>query len=59
MILIHIYKYGPDSPWYMARKLLGNSGWAPKYNEDEIEKACEEMVNMGLLTVFKGQLKEK
>jgi len=25
-ILIHIYKYGPDTPWLMARRLLGEHG---------------------------------
>ncbi|MCI4459756.1 MAG: hypothetical protein JHC13_02505 [Acidilobus sp.] len=28
-ILVHIYRYGPDTPWLMARRLLGRSGWAP------------------------------
>jgi len=30
-ILIHIYKYGPDTPWLMARRLLGEHGWAGPY----------------------------
>ncbi len=59
LILIHIYKYGPDNPWYMARRLLGESGWAPKYDEYEIEKACKELEKMKLLTPFNGQLKRR
>ncbi|EWG08106.1 MAG: hypothetical protein ASUL_00590 [Candidatus Aramenus sulfurataquae] len=57
-ILVHIYKYGPDNPWYMARRLLGESGWAPKYNEDEIDLACRELEKMGYLTRFQGALKK-
>lgn len=56
-ILIHIYKYGPDNPWYTARRLLGESGWAPKYNEDEIESACKELEKMGYLIRYQGALK--
>ena len=58
-ILVHIYKYGPDNPWYMARRLLGSSGWAPTYSEEEIEKACERLEKMGLLQRFKGSLKRE
>jgi hypothetical protein len=57
-ILIHIYKYGPDNPWYMARRLLGESGWAPKYNEDEIDAACRKLEEMGYLVRFQGALKK-
>jgi hypothetical protein len=56
-ILIHIYKYGPDTPWLMARRLLGEHGWAPKYDEGEIEMACTRLEEAGLLTRFKGSLK--
>jgi len=56
-ILVHIYKYGPDNPWYMARRLLGESGWAPKYNEDEIDKACRKLEDEGFLQRFQGALK--
>jgi hypothetical protein len=56
-ILIHIYKYGPDTPWLMARRLLGEHGWAPKYDEGEIETACTRLEEAGLLTRFKGSLK--
>ncbi|ADL18910.1 hypothetical protein ASAC_0503 [Acidilobus saccharovorans 345-15] len=59
LILAHIYKYGPDSPWYMARRLMGASGWAPKYSEDEIEQACNDLEAKGYLTRFKGQLKRE
>ncbi|AWR97064.1 hypothetical protein DFR86_05465 [Acidianus sulfidivorans JP7] len=57
-ILIHIYKYGPDNPWYMARRLLGESGWAPKYNEDEIDEKCRQLEQMGYLIRFQGALKK-
>lgn len=57
-ILIHIYKYGPDNPWYMARRLLGESGWAPKYDEEEIEEACKKLEEMGYLIRFNGALKK-
>ncbi|MFP3310023.1 MAG: hypothetical protein RXO27_04425 [Acidilobus sp.] len=59
LILTHIYKYGPDSPWYMARRLMGASGWAPKYSEDEIERACSDLEARGYLTRFRGQLKRE
>lgn len=57
-ILIHIYKYGPDNPWYMARRLLGESGWAPKYNEQEIELECRKLEEIGYLIRFQGKLKK-
>jgi hypothetical protein len=57
LILVHIYKFGPDSPWYMARRLMGTSGWAPKYNESDVERACQELEKVGLLTRYKGSLK--
>jgi len=56
-ILIHIYKYGPDNSWYMARRLLGESGYTPKFDEDEIEINCKKLKEMGLLTVYNGSLK--
>ncbi|WP_010901207.1 hypothetical protein [Thermoplasma acidophilum] len=56
-ILIHIYKYGPDSPKYMSHRLLGASGWAPKYDQEELKRACKKMESMRLLTIFNGPLK--
>ncbi len=56
-ILMHIYKFGPDNPWYMARRLMGESGWAPKYSEDEIDNTCRELEKMGYLIRFQGALK--
>ncbi|QKQ99660.1 hypothetical protein GWK48_03970 [Metallosphaera tengchongensis] len=57
LILAHIYKYGPDNPWYMARRLMGVSGWAPKYDVDEIEAACKRLEEIGYLVRFQGSLK--
>lgn len=57
LVLVHIYKFGPDNPWYMSRRLMGASGWSPKYDEDEVEKACRELEEEGLLTRYKGSLK--
>ncbi|BBG24084.1 hypothetical protein IC006_1385 [Sulfuracidifex tepidarius] len=57
-ILMHIYKYGPDNPWYMARRLLGESGWAPKYSADDIEVACRKLKDEGYLVPYKGALKK-
>jgi DNA-binding MarR family transcriptional regulator len=57
MILVHIYKYGPDSPWLLARRLMGTSGWVPKYDEDEMERACRRLEEMGLLERYTGSLK--
>ncbi len=57
LILAHIYKYGPDTPWLMARRLMGSSGWAPKYDEDAIEEACRRLESMGLLARIQGPLK--
>lgn len=56
-ILVHIYKYGPDAPWLMARRLLGSAGWAPKVSEDEVEEACRRLEAMGLLARHRGPLK--
>jgi hypothetical protein len=39
-ILAHIYAYGPDTPWLMARRLLGAAGWTPVAPEGEVEEAC-------------------
>ncbi|KAA8921987.1 hypothetical protein [Thermoplasma sp.] len=56
-ILMHIYNYGPDSPKYMAHRLLGASGWAPTYDQNKLKEACKKMESMKLLTVFNGPLK--
>ncbi|MFP3165689.1 MAG: DUF2250 domain-containing protein [Nitrososphaeria archaeon] len=56
-ILVHILKYGPDNSWLMSRRLLGISGWRPTYSEDEIEKACMHLENLGLLQKYNGSLK--
>ncbi len=56
-IVIHIYKFGPDTPWLMARRMLGNSGWAPRLNEDQIATKCKEMENIGILARYNGNLK--
>lgn len=57
-VLMHIYKYGPDTPWYMARRLMGESGWAPKYDADQVENVCKKLKDEGYLTPFKGALKK-
>ncbi|MGC8569747.1 MAG: hypothetical protein ACP5L1_00275 [Caldivirga sp.] len=59
MILAHIYKYGPDTPWLLARRLLGAAGWSPIVPEDEVERACKHLVQINLLQEFKGSLKGK
>ncbi|BAB60122.1 TVG1001389 [Thermoplasma volcanium GSS1] len=56
-ILVHIYRYGPDSPKYMAHRLLGASGWAPTYDEKEIKEKCKKMESLRLIRVFQGPLK--
>jgi len=56
-ILIHIFKYGPDSPKYMVYRLLGESGWEKKYDIDELKIACEKLENKGLIEIYKGSLK--
>ncbi len=56
-ILLHIYKFGPDTPWLMARRLLGNSGWAPSYDESSIEEACRQLEDGGYLVRYEGPLK--
>jgi len=57
-ILIHIYKFGPDNPWYMARRLLGESGWKAKYDETAIEEACKKLEELGYLYRYQGPLKK-
>lgn len=57
MILVHIYKYGPDSPKYMAFRLLGSSGYVPAYDKDEIRAECKKLEKSGIIQVFRGQLK--
>ncbi len=59
MILVHIYRFGPDNPWYMARRLMGLSGWSPHFDQDQIEAECDRLERLGLLTRFKGQLKRE
>ncbi|MBP1449597.1 MAG: DUF2250 domain-containing protein [Thermoproteus sp.] len=56
-ILAHIYAYGPDTPWLMARRLLGASGWRPVVPEEEVEAACRRLEEMGLLGRYLGNLK--
>lgn len=56
-ILAHIYHYGPDTPWLLARRLLGASGWRPVVPEDEVERAVNHLVGLGLLQEFRGSLK--
>lgn len=56
-ILAHIYAYGPDTPWLMARRLLGASGWRPVAPEEEVGSACRRLEEMGLLGRYLGNLK--
>ncbi|MGC8557843.1 MAG: hypothetical protein ACP5NC_02470 [Nitrososphaeria archaeon] len=56
-IIVHIYRFGPDTPWLMARRMLGNSGWKPKIDEDQIIDKCRRMESMGLLERYNGNLK--
>jgi len=56
-ILAHIYAYGPDTPWLMARRLLGAAGWTPVAPEGEVEGACRRLEEMGLLERYRGSLK--
>jgi len=56
-IVVHIYRFGPDTPWLMARRMLGNSGWKPKIDEDQIIDRCRRMESMGLLERYDGNLK--
>lgn len=56
-IITHIYKFGPDTPWLMARRMLGSSGWAPKLDEDKIAEKCRELEGAGILSRYNGNLK--
>ncbi len=56
-ILAHIYKYGPDTPWLMSRRLLGRAGWSPLVPPEEVEAACQRLEAAGLLQRFRGNLK--
>jgi len=56
-IITHIYKFGPDTPWLMARRMLGSSGWAPKIDEAKIEERCRELEKEGILCRYNGNLK--
>lgn len=56
-ILVHILVFGPDNAWLMARRLLGRAGWAPAYDEKEIEEACLRLEELGLLERYNGSLK--
>jgi hypothetical protein len=56
-IVVHIYRFGPDTPWLMPRRMLGNSGWKPKIDEDQIIDRCRRMESMGLLERYDGNLK--
>ncbi len=56
-VLVHIYRFGPDTPWLMARRLLGESGWVPSYDELSLEEACKMLQARGYLTTYQGPLK--
>ena len=56
-ILAHIYAYGPDTPWLMARRLLGAADWTPVVPEEEVEEARRRLEGMGLLERYRGNLK--
>lgn len=56
-ILAHLYKYGPDTPWLLARRLLGAAGWKPIIPENEVEDAVRHLVQLGLVEEYKGSLK--
>ncbi|MGC9071353.1 MAG: hypothetical protein ACP5HK_01450 [Acidilobus sp.] len=57
IILVHIYRYGPDSPWMIARRALGLWGPIPKLDELAVDEACQRLINRGLLRPYKGPLK--
>ncbi|WP_373279920.1 hypothetical protein [Metallosphaera hakonensis] len=42
----------------MARRLMGSSGWAPKYDPDLIEAECHNLESLGYLVRFQGSLKK-
>ena len=56
-ILAHIYAYGPDTTWLMARRLLSAADWTPVVPEEEVEEACRRLEGMGLLERYRGNLK--
>ena len=56
IVLIHIYKYGPDSPWLIARRALGGLV-GTKLDETAVEQACRRLIDLGLLTLYRGDLR--
>ncbi|WP_069808332.1 hypothetical protein [Vulcanisaeta thermophila] len=56
-ILARIYHYGPDTPWLLARRPLSATGWRSIVPEDEVERAVNHLVSLGLLQEFRGSLK--
>ncbi len=57
VVLVHIYRYGPDSPWLIARRALGSLGGQPKLDELTVEEACRKLIKEGLLRPYRGDLR--
>ncbi|MGC8608763.1 MAG: MarR family transcriptional regulator [Thermoplasmata archaeon] len=57
MILVHIYRFGADSPKYMAFRLLGSSGYVASYDRETLKKVCKDLETKGMLEVYRGNLK--
>ncbi len=56
-ILIHIYKFGPDSPWLIVRRALGTWGVRAGLDELAVEQACRRLIDLGLLSPYRGDLR--
>ena len=56
IVLIHIYRYGPDSPWLIARRALGGIVGA-NLDDMAVEQACRRLMELGLLAPFRGDLR--
>lgn len=51
MIILHLDRYGPDCRWMLARRLLGASGYRARFDESEVDRACEDLIRKGLVEV--------
>jgi len=56
-LLVHLAKFGPDTPWLISRRLLGASGWSKKVDEALVESSLLALQSAGLVDRHNKKLK--